>query len=323
MEEKQLRIVFLSRYQNKVFRGVESHVEELSERLAKKFTVDVFSGEDADSLRKVLQGHYDIVIPTNGRLQALKMSIGRLLGGYQIIIVGHSGIGRDDVWNLSFTFPDFFIALTDYQLKWAKKWALKTKILKIPNGVDLKKFSPNGRKAVLSVKHPTVLSVGALEWYKYHEVTIKAISKIANVSLVIIGSGPKKEELTKLGENLLGEGRFRILSVNYDQIQDYYRSVDLFSLPSWDRESFGIVYLEAMASNLPVVAPNDPTRKEIIGQGGLTTNTFDIDLFAKTINQALEIKWGNKPRNQALNFSWDKIAKLYEQLFLKIANDKT
>ena len=40
----------------------------------------------------------------------------------------------------------------------------------------------------------------------------------------------------------------------FKEISRYYRSCELFVLPSWDREAFGIVYLEAGLQGRPVIA---------------------------------------------------------------------
>ncbi len=309
------KIVFLSRYQGKVERGVESAVYELSKRLKKYFDVSVFSGTKADSVKEILRGKFDIVIPTNGRLQALKVSLGRFFGKYKVIIVGHSGVGRDDLWNLLLCRPDVFIALTEFQKKWAEKLSLGSKVIKIPNGVDLEKFKKDGSSANINLDKPIILSVGSLNWYKYHKRTIRAVSHMLRGSLIIIGEGPDKEELKEYGIKLLGEKRFRVVLVPYKEIPDYYRSANVFTLPSWDRESFGIVYLEALATNLPVVAPVDSVRKEIIGAGGVLTNVEDPQRFALSLENALSTDWGNKPRKQAEKFSWDIVSKQYVELF--------
>lgn len=312
---KKLRIVFLSKYQNKVSRGVETYVEELSKRLAKEHYVSILSGDDSYSLGKLVKGKYNLVIPTNGRLQTLKASIGRSLGGYKIIISGQAGIGRDDIWNIFITMPDVYVALTEHEAKWAKKWAFKTKITQITNGVDLKKFNSAGSKKNLQLKGPIILSVGALEWYKHHERSIKALAKLDVGSLLIIGQGSEKESLESLGNKLLGKDRFLILKADYDEVADYYRAVNLFVLPSWGRESFGIVYLEAMASGVPVVAPDDQSRKEIVGNGGILVDVSNEEKYALAIQEALSKKWHKLPRTQAEKFSWDIVAEKYMSLF--------
>lgn len=316
-----MKIAFLNRHQNKVERGAETFVRELSSRLSNKHQVDVLSGSDADSLQKVLAGKYDIVIPINGRLQSLKISLARLVSRYKLLITGHSGIGRDDIWNIAVVRPDIFVALTDYMAEWAKKWAWGSKIVKIPNGIDLDRFSPAGEKIELDLPKPIILSVGALVWYKYHDRVIKAVSEIKEGSVLIVGEGPLKSNIEQLGKKLLGN-RFKICRFNYKDMPKVYRSCDLFSLPSWDREAFGIVYLEAMASGLGVVAPDDQSRREIVGDAGILTDVNNQTEYTKTINSALNIDWSKKARDQAEKFSWDKIAEAYEVLMLSMVKPK-
>ena len=318
MDQKKLKIVFLSEFIGKVDRGAETYVLELSKRLAQKFQVDILAGKDSGSLKKIVSGGYDWVIPTNGRTQALMASLGRVPGKYKTLISGQSGVGRDDIWNIAITVPNIYVALTDYEMRWARKWAWKTKIVKIPNGVNLEKFNPKGGRVNFNLPGPIILSVGALDWYKHHERTIKAMAKIKTGSLVIIGAGPKKKELEEMGNSLLGKDRFKILSITFEKIPKYYRSADLFVLPSWDREAFGIVYLEAMASNLPVVAPDDLARREIVGDGRILVDTPDAEKYAAAIGEVLSKKWGDTPRKQAENFSWDNAAVLYEKLFKEL-----
>ncbi|OGE19725.1 hypothetical protein A3J19_05455 [Candidatus Daviesbacteria bacterium RIFCSPLOWO2_02_FULL_41_8] len=311
-----MKIAFLSRYQNSVNRGAETFVFELSKRLSRKFKIDIFSGKEANCVNKIIKGNYDIVIPMNGRMQSLKASVGRLTGGYRVLITGQSGIGRDDIWNIAIAKPDIFVALTDHSYRWAKKWAWGSKIVKIPNGVDVEKFKAGGEKMEIGLQKPIVLSVGALVGYKHHEKLISAMSKVNKGSLLIVGLGKNKDELEKMGRKLLGD-RFKIMHFDYEDMPEVYGSCDLFSLPSWDREAFGIVYLEALSSGLGVVAPDDETRREIVGEGGLFTEVDDPVAYAECIGKALEIDWSEKARNQAMKFSWEKIALEYEKVMLE------
>lgn len=313
---KKIKVGFLSRYSGTVDRGVEAYVYELSKRLV-DFDVEVLSGSDSDNLRLILKKKFDVVIATNGRLQALKASLGRLIGGHKLIISGQAGIGRDDMWNLVVCVPDVYVGLTDYETNWAKKFAWMSKLVKIPNGVDLKKFTPEGRKIDIELPRPIILSAAALEWYKHHERAIEAVSRLEKGSLLILGKGSKQDELNSLGNKKL-PGRFKITSVKFEEIPDYYRSADIFTLPSWIRESFGIVYVEAMASGLPVVAPNDPPRREIVNSGGILVDVTDPEKYEKALQEALDKKWGDAPRKQAEKFSWDNIAKQYEALIREL-----
>lgn len=310
-----MKIAFLSRYQNKVNRGAENFVSELSKRLSRNHQVDILMGDNADSLKKVLDGKYDIVIPINGRLQSFKVSLARMIGGYKLLISGHSGIGRDDIWNIAVVKPDVFVALTGQMARWAKKWAWGSKVVKIPNGIDLDKFSPDGERIKLDLPRPIILSVGALVWYKHHDRVIRAVKQLKEGSLLIVGQGTDKEKLEKLGKELLRE-RFKIVAFDYQDMPKVYRSCDLFTLPSWSREAFGIVYLEALSSGLGVVAPDDESRREIVGDGGLFTDVNNSVGYTKAIQKALKVDWKKLARVQASKFSWDKVAGEYEELML-------
>ena len=314
-----MKIAILSRYQKLHNRGVESFASELSSRLAKNHQVDLLIGKQADDISKIIKGNYDIVMPLNGRLQSLKVSLSRLFSKYQLVIGGHSGIGRDDIWNIAVCKPDIFIALTKKEYDFAKGWAWGSKVVKIPNGVNLDRFSSHGKKIAIDLPKPIILSVGALEWYKGHEKVIRAVAKLDSGSLLIVGKGSLKTRLQQLGEELL-PSRFKVIEVPYDKMPEVYRVADIFTLASWDREAFGIVYLEAMACNIPVVAPNDDSRQEIIGLGGLLTEVDNPTAFSKSLEQALQTNFKDRPRQHAEKFSWEIIAKKYETELEKLIN---
>lgn len=317
-----MKIAFLSRYQESIQRGAETFVRELSREFSKRHQVNILSGDNADSLEQVLKENYQVVIAINGGLQSLKASLGRFRKNYKLVISGQAGVGRGEIFNIAVAKPDLYVALTETMFKWAKRWAWgsfghwRTKVVKIPNGVDLNKFKPEGERLDFKLKKPVILSIGALVWYKHHEKTIKALSLMRG-SLLLVGEGPEKERLESLGKKLLGD-RFKIIQAEYKDLPKIYRSADLFVLPSWEREAFGIVYLEAMASGLGVVAPNDLARNEIIGEAGILVDVSDPKKYAEVIDKALKMDWKTKALNQAKKFSWEKVACEYEDAFMKL-----
>ena len=160
------------------------------------------------------------------------------------------------------------------------------------------------------------MSVGAFTEQKRHNLVIKAVSKLDNVNLIIAGGGgDKKEDIKILGEKLLGKDRFELFQVDHNKMPEIYQRADAFTLASKPYESFGIVLVEAMASGLPVVATDDPIRREIVGDAGLFVDPENVEEYASTLEKALSINWGDKPRRQAVKFDWDKIAESYEKLF--------
>lgn len=308
----QKKIAFLNKYQGKVNRGAETFVKEVSRRLSKDFMVDVISKVN---YLKLLITRYDIVVPTNGRLQVLITRLITWLKREKMVVSGQSGLGADDKWNL-LCLPDVFVALTHYQEEWARKFNHFIKITVIPNGVDLHKFNSQVAPLKINLAKPIVLSVGALEKNKRLDLLIKSVAKTRS-SLLIIGKGSIEKELTNLGNQIMPK-RLKIMSLPHSDMPKVYTACDLFSYPTVPYESFGIAVVEAMASNLPVVAADDPIRRDIVGDAGFFVDPIDTNKYAQTLEKALHTKWGNKPRKQAENYSWDDIAKKYLKLFKDI-----
>jgi glycosyltransferase involved in cell wall biosynthesis len=303
-----MKIAILNKYQDKVLRGAETYVLELSKRLSKNHSVDVVSKINYLDL---LKNKYDIVIPTNGRWQVLIVRLITWLTNSKMVVSGQSGIGLDDRINL-YCFPNVFITLTDYQKNWARKINPFVKVAKIPNGVDLSEFNS---QLTAHGSLFTVLSVGAFTKEKRHNLTIDAVAKMKNAKLTILGGGGElKEEIKKYGKEKLGD-KFEIKTVDYKDRYKEFEKASVFAFPTVSWESFGIVLVEAMASGLPVVATDDPIRREIVGDVGIFVDPTNTDEYALSLEKALNTDWGDKPRKQAEKFSWDKIAEEYEKLF--------
>ena len=77
-----------------------------------------------------------------------------------------------------------------------------------------------------------------------------------------------------------------------------------------------MVYLEAMACNLPVVATDDELRRGIVsGAGEYVAHPKDIADYAAVLQRALAENWEDRPRRQAAQFDWEKISLQYEAEF--------
>jgi glycosyltransferase involved in cell wall biosynthesis len=313
-----MKIVFLNKYQNKVFRGAETFVYELSKRLSKNHEVDVIS---SINYLDIFKKKYDVIIPTNGRWQVVIVRKIAWLTGAKMIVSGQSGIGWDDRINL-YSFPAAFVALSSKALNWAKRINPFVKSFYIPNGVDLNKFSLQGEALQTGLKKPIVLAAGAFTEQKRMDLAIKAVAKMKNASLLMVGGGGDlKEELESEGRRLLGD-RFEMASVPFEKMPEVYRAADVFTLPSASSEAFGNVLVEAMATNLPVVATDDLVRREIVGEAGILVDPTNGEEYSKALQKALDTNWGNTPMVQAEKFSWDKIANKYEELIKKFTKEK-
>lgn len=309
-----MKIAFLNKYQNSVNRGAETYVSELSSRLSKAHTVDVIHNIN---YLKILFGKYDLIIPTNGRAQVFLTRIIAWIAGARMVVSGQSGIGLDDRLNL-YAFPDVFIALSTHALAWARKINPFVRSVYIPNGVDLERF--NSKKDFkASEKNKTVITVGAFTEQKRHDLVIKAVSAVGDVNLIIAGGGGDlKNEIEDMANDIIGSDKVSIVETSNKMMPEIYKKADLFTLASKPSESFGIVLVEAMASGLPIVANDDPIRREIVGDAGLFVDPLDTNSYTETLKKALSLKWGDKPRNQAKKFSWDNIAAEYNKIINKL-----
>lgn len=336
-----MKILFLNIYQNLVDRGGETFVAELAKRLSKDNKVDILYGSNLPARRwpilwrlfldlqgiqiflftlrnlpKIWKEKYDIVIPLNGGWQPALVRLITWLYGGKMVISGQSGLGWDERNNL-WSFPDTFVALSAFAKSWARQANPLVKIVKVPNGVDLTRFKPDGPKFKIDLAKPVILCVGALTKAKRIKLVIEAVSKLEGVSLLVVGEGELRDEIALSGKRLLGN-RFQLTKVPVKEMPKVYRAGDVFTIPSMPYQSFEIVLVEAMASGLPVVANSDAIRRDIVGRAGVLVDPTNTQAYAIALENALRLKWGKKPINQAKKFDWDKIAAKYQKLFKEL-----
>ena len=98
------------------------------------------------------------------------------------------------------------------------------------------------------------------------ETLIMAFAEISDhkiYKLIIVGSGPKTIYLQNLASSL--EINDHITWVpRITNVQNFYKSIDCFVLSSL-YEGFGLVLLEAMLSNVPIIASRAPAIPEVLG----------------------------------------------------------
>jgi glycosyltransferase involved in cell wall biosynthesis len=205
--------------------------------------------------------------------------------------------------------PNLHIAVNTDVAGYLQRQLPEVDIRYLPNGIRIGDFQPEGQKATVGLPEPVILACGYLGDVKRFHLTIEAVHRMGQASLLILGSGEKARDLEKLGRRLLGQ-RFDLRAVPHESMAAYYRAASLVTVPSAG-ESFGMVYLEAMACNKPVVATRDNNRRVLVGQGGLLVDPQRIDDYAQALRYCVENDFGIKPLSQAMSFDWNVVGPKY------------
>lgn len=156
----------------------------------------------------------------------------------------------------------------------------------IPNGVHPERFAFEPRGGGEPSRKRRVLMVSALIESKRVEAGIRALARIPDADLTIIGDGPLREELSQLAHELMPYRSRLVRSVSHDEMAAHYAAADCF-LHTSQVEPFGIVYLEAAAAGCPVVAHNGPTQRWILGDAAVLADTDDVDALSDAVRSAL------------------------------------
>jgi len=209
------------------------------------------------------------------------------------------------------------------------------KIDVIPPGIDTDKFRfmPFEEK---DQERIIIITVGHLVKRKGTELLIKAMSDVArkqkNVELSIVGDGPESRSLKDLTRDLGLDDvvTFRGSIPHHEVCREYERS-HIFVSMSLD-ESWGQVYLEAMACGLPVITTKNTGSNAIIrnGEFGYLIEQGSHNMLLDRLSILIENKqmiseFGRKARQEAVDrYDWKRViipryVGLYDSLIRRVA----
>ncbi|HMI41220.1 MAG TPA: glycosyltransferase family 4 protein [Sphingomicrobium sp.] len=191
----------------------------------------------------------------------------------------------------------------------------------IPNGVDVSRFTCGASEPEyfgFARNQPIIVMVSALIPSKNVADGIRAVAELENAMLVVAGDGPLRDDLHELAARLL-PGRYRQLRVAADDMPRLYRSADAFLHLSRD-ESFGNVFIEALACGTPIVAHDLPRTRWILGDQANYVPKMEVRSIAEQLGLALrEKRTGRESRAEhAKRFSWLSVAKRYRDFLTEV-----
>ncbi|MFH1253227.1 MAG: glycosyltransferase family 4 protein [Candidatus Uhrbacteria bacterium] len=212
------------------------------------------------------------------------------------------------------------------------------KIIILPFGIDLEKFSPGSDEALrqsLSINKttPVLLFVGGLDrahYFKGLAVLIEALSGLENKDwqLLVIGDGDLRSTFAAQARVFGLADKIKFLgSVSEAEKSRFYRAADIHVFPSTDRsEAFGLVALEAAASGIPSIASDLPGVRSVVKnqETGLLVKPENVRELQSAIEELLNNeekrkKFGTAARLRAeQGFAWGPLIERMEKVYLEL-----
>lgn len=169
-----------------------------------------------------------------------------------------------------------------------------------------------------------VISVGRIVQHKRHMDIVEAVSRIPNAIFILVGKGNLLPEIQTLAQ------KKQVFLLHFENISDAFlvallNASDVYVHAS-EIEGFGLSVLEALACGIPVVAYKTADFRQIIGNAGFLLDQGNIDgmhesLLLLSNNELLRKELGCRATEFAKNFTWNKTAKKYLDLYEKMIKE--
>jgi phosphatidylinositol alpha-1,6-mannosyltransferase len=214
----------------------------------------------------------------------------------------------------------------------------RRKFVRLTPGVDETAYRPDVDGSSIRARHqlgerPVVLCVSRLMPRKGQDTLIRALPElrrsVPEVVLLIVGGGPYRDRLVKLAASLgVSDAVVFTGSVPASELPLHYAAADVFAMPcrtrnhGLDVEGLGIVYLEASATGLPVVAGDsggapDAVRPEETGYvvPGRDVRALTDRLTELLLDPVLAARLGQAGRSWVeQDWRWDVVAARLREL---------
>lgn len=203
------------------------------------------------------------------------------------------------------------------------KAEFEKKIKILPNGIDNYWFeNQNTFKKTPANENLKILYVGTIDQNKNIITTIKAIKKLRDlgykVKFTIVGRVKDELLFEQINNNSFVE---YLPPMTKESLIEVYREHEIFVMPS-KKETFGLVYAEAMSQGLPVIYTKDQgfDKQFEEGQVGFHVDSTDSNQLVTAIKKILE-KYEIISLNcstLATKFKWNQITNEYNKLYKEV-----
>jgi phosphatidylinositol alpha-1,6-mannosyltransferase len=213
----------------------------------------------------------------------------------------------------------------------------------LPSGVAADVYRPDVGGSAVRARHglgqdPVCVCVSRLVPRKGQDKLIEAwprvVAEVPAARLLIVGPGPYRRRLDRMAASSPVADRIHFTGeVRWDELPEHYAAGDVFAMPCrtrWagmDLEALGVVFLEAAAGGLPVVAGRSGGAPETVVEG--QTGTVVDGRRAGEVGAAVARMLADPPRARAMGragrdrvereFSWEAVGARLEKLLAEAA----
>lgn len=198
------------------------------------------------------------------------------------------------------------------------------KIITVHNAIE--PVEKGDLKVQRTVKEKVVTFLGRLTFQKGPEYFVEAAKKILekdnNVRFVMAGTGDMMNQLIRRVAELKIADKFHFTGfLKGDDVDKMFMLSDVFVMPSVS-EPFGLVPLEAMRSDVPVVISKQSGVAEVL-KHALKVDFWDVDGLADCIYGLLHYKslsdmFIREGKEEVDNLKWEHAAKKIKELYIKM-----
>jgi len=204
----------------------------------------------------------------------------------------------------------------------------------VPNGVDVEALrQPRRPPAAIGEGRRHIVYVGRLEPRKGVEHLVEAMARLRErrpeAQLIVVGDGPARPQLESAARDRNLDAVF-VGRVSDDALPGYFQSADIVCSPALGGESFGIVLLEALACEKPIVATRIDGYAALVGNSGCgrLVPPGDAAALATALDQLLSDdaerrRCGARGLEVARGYDWTVIARRLEAIYEEALDSKS
>ena len=308
-----------------------------------------FQRNDKSALLKLIEGNYDAVL-LDSHQNTQFLSLLRYVDAPFVVPIysarGHNGdvINAGLLWYAAMRpFDAFFVPTNSVGDLYGRFVSNKNIFHTVSLGVNANKFRPFDKQEAKNevarmLNRPEIASSPVVGFFSRFQpekgagIYIKIAKRLPDVYFLLTAPTLNFYEYQQLPPNLICAPQ-----QPRDQLARFLSAFDVYCFPSMvGEETFGLALLETMACGVPPIVPRLDGLPEVVADAGLIVQaqafdneigsfagTVSPDIMADAVNTLLtdekaRLALGQKARERALTFTWDKTAQNVIALFKKL-----